>query len=210
MKDQHNVRMQECKRCGRCCRAGGAVLHLKDRQLVVSGYLKPKDLVTFRRGELAHDPRTGELVVLESELIKIRGKGKIGECIFQDPKDNGCRIYDNRPLECRLLKCWDTSHLERVLMKDLLTREALIPEGSLLGNLIVQHQRVFDLVCLTPLYSREKHVSFSRTVKEVQIKESEFRSKVMEKFSLEKDDMDFFFGRPVVEVLEPFLKPCSG
>ena len=205
---QHNVTQTECKRCGKCCSAGGPALHLEDRDLVVAGKLQPGDLVTFRRGEPAYDPVTKRVIILESELIQVRGLGKVGACKYYQPESNVCSIYSHRPLECRVLKCWNTQELEEILMKSLLSRDQLIPSNSTLWKLIIQHDKLFDMRKLTGIFLMErdeKFTQFQGFLRELEEKESIFRNKVVADFEVDLEAMDFFFGRSVVEVLSPLL-----
>ena len=199
-----NVTDEECKRCGKCCNKGGPVLHTPDRMLVVNGILSPADLLTIRKGEPGFDPCSNRVVLLEKELIKIRGVSKIGMCKFFDSKRHACSIYDSRPLECKLLKCWDTSELESIFMKDLLQRKDLIPVSTLLFELIENHDRVFDIRKITqglpnfPGFGSENFSVIERAIRE----ESRFRQEVINGLSLKETDMDFFFGRSLEEVFK--------
>ncbi len=201
----HNVTQTECKRCGKCCLAGGPALHLADKDIVVSGFLRPADLVTFRTGEPAVDPRTGTLIILENELIKIRGENKVGACKFYSGIDRGCLVYQNRPLECRLLRCWDTSALEAVLLKELLSRAVLIPAASLIGRLIAEHGKIFNMRFIASCLSERRAGNFLTFFEEAVNKELRFRKEVMSEFSIDECQMDFFFGRSMEEVFQPFL-----
>ncbi len=203
----HNVTQKECKRCGKCCIAGGPALHIEDRGLVVAGRLRPSDLVTLRRGEPAYDPVNRSFVFLQEEMIKIRGHGKIGKCNFYDANTNSCAIYQWRPLECRVLKCWDTSDLEDVYMRNLLKRNHLIPEGSTLARLINEHEEV---LCLKQLASTLVDFSKGRDHMAAELqgcidRDFAFRRAVMKNFSVSEEDLDFFFGRPLRDIIVPMI-----
>ncbi len=202
---QLNVTQTECKRCGKCCTAGGPVLHSEDRDLIVSGKLNPKDLITFRRGEVAFDPVKNSITVIGQELIKIKGAGKIGACKFYH-EDKGCTIYAFRPLECRLLRCWDTSELQAIYMKDLLKRLDLVPQGSVLYELIVKHEDAFDLNRIAAGLNDEKDIEGKyKAINHIAEQESGFRDSVIVHYNMRVDELDFFFGRQVREVLSFLL-----
>ena len=203
----HNVTQKECKRCGKCCVAGGPALHIEDRNLVVTGRLKPSHLITFRSGEPAYDPRRKRIVFLKKELIKIRGREKIGACMFYDKDKNSCTVYSWRPLECRLLKCWDTSDLEEVYMKRLLTRRHLIPDGSILYTLIDRYETLFGLeqLCAAAADLATGKSGIVNRLKVLIDKDLEFRRAVIRDFSVSSVDLDFFLGRPVSEILAPMI-----
>ncbi len=198
-----NVTHEECKRCGRCCVKGGPVLHTSDRVLVVDGILSPVDLLTIRRGEPGFDPCHNKVVMLESELIKVRGRDKIGTCKFYDPQRYACLIYDKRPMECRLLKCWDTKELEAVFMRDLLIRRDLVPPGTALFELIERHDLVFDLRKITEilLNSSDSCMGNTSIINKLIEEERCFRQKVIRELSIGEAELDFFFGRPLEEVV---------
>lgn len=117
--------IQTCRRCGTCCEQGGPALHGEDRQLLDSGALRWRDLITIRGGEPAYDQRLGRVVSGEREFLKLAGSPGRWRCKFYD-QARGCGIYGQRPLECRLLFCRDTGPLEAVMGRDLLGRRDLL------------------------------------------------------------------------------------
>ncbi|NTV14634.1 MAG: YkgJ family cysteine cluster protein [Desulfobulbaceae bacterium] len=114
-----------CRRCGTCCEQGGPALHGEDRELVDSGALAWRDLVTIRPGEPAYDQRRGQVLPAAQEFVKLAGGRSSWSCKFYE-KEQGCGIYGRRPLECRLLFCRDTGPLEAVMGRDLLSRRDLL------------------------------------------------------------------------------------
>ena len=82
------------------------------------GHIGTEHLITIRKGELAYNPASETLQPVPQELVKIAGKGRGWECLFIDNAASSCMIYEQRPLECRILKCWDTSELLSVIYKD--------------------------------------------------------------------------------------------
>lgn len=124
--DHHTTEeMPTCRRCGTCCEQGGPALHGEDRQLIESGALTLRDLVTIRSGEPAYDQRQSRVAPAEQEFLKLTGARGSWRCKFYD-KVRGCGIYGQRPLECRLLFCHDTGPLEAVMGKELLNRRDLL------------------------------------------------------------------------------------
>lgn len=74
-----------CKRCdGRCCTS-------RERELYV--ILTPKEKKKFKNFSAKLKTKNRELTILK--------KDKFGNCIFYDTKKNICKIYKNRPFECR-------------------------------------------------------------------------------------------------------------
>ena len=129
-----------CSRCGTCCRKGGPALHREDRHLVEQGLIHTRHLYTIRRGEWVHDPITGVLAQAAGDIIKIKGGSGTWACRFLDDGSHTCRIYADRPLECRTLTCWNTAGIERVYAIDRLTREDLISGIAGLWELVSEHQ----------------------------------------------------------------------
>src|SRR4030065_1553251 len=125
-----------CIRCGTCCKKGGPSLHLEDKKILLAGHIKRESLITIRKGELAFFPLSGRPEPIEKELIKIAGKGKGWVCFFFDEKESSCAIYAHRPLECRLLKCWDTAQLLSVIGKETMTRTDILGEDEPVMRLI--------------------------------------------------------------------------
>jgi Fe-S-cluster containining protein len=150
MNEVVNQSLSECKRCGTCCIKGGPSLHFEDKDLLTNGSIKHEHLVTIRKGEMAHIPLCEEPAPLTQELIKIGGKGKDWECTFFDRDQNLCTIYEHRPLECRLLECWNTSALEDVVGQDTLTRADIIDPDNPIGDFI----RFHELKCPVPAPDR--------------------------------------------------------
>jgi Fe-S-cluster containining protein len=132
--------ISECMRCGTCCKKGGPAFHQADKTLIDTGVIHSKYLYTIRKGELAYDNVKQCLEPVSSDVIKIKGKNKSLTCIFFDEPQSACRIYENRPVECRALKCWDTKALEDLYAKKRLTRKDLISEIEGLWGLIKDHQ----------------------------------------------------------------------
>jgi len=146
MNEDVDQTQSECKRCGTCCIKGGPSLHLEDKDLLTDGHIKLEHLVTIRKGEMAHFPLREEPEPITQEMIKVGGKGKDWECGFWDPDTKLCTIYEHRPLECRLLECWDTSELENVVGKNYLTRADIIAPDDSINEFIQFH----ELKCPVP------------------------------------------------------------
>lgn len=198
--------MGECKRCGTCCRNGGPCLHSEDRHMIVDGILPSSGLVTYRQGEFAVNPVTGELIRLDREMIKIRGKNVLGECIYLDDKGKQCGIYDRRPLECRTLRCWNPRDIEELFLKDLLSRRDLIPAGSLLSKFIDKYERSFHARLIFELSSPKARAYVKNAVQleRMQHDDLKFRRDVCDMLDIDMNSCDFFFGRPVSMLADTF------
>lgn len=197
----------ECQRCGTCCRAGGPALHLEDRALVQSGKIPLKDLYTIRAGELARDNVQGTLQPVTSELIKIKGAGRTWTCRYYDPESKGCTIYENRPLECRVLNCRDTAAIEAIYDQRRLTRKELLDAVPALRDLVEEHAKKCSYRVLAELAARLKAGLDQDTVDnlvEMVGYDLHLRELITEKGRPDPALLDFLFGRPLTDTLPGF------
>lgn len=194
--------MTECRRCGTCCTKGGPVFHAQDRELIDSGVIPAKHLVTLRTGEKVHDPIRDALIVLKSEMIKMKGTNESWSCLYLDHTGFSCRIYEIRPLECRILKCWDTRDITAQYAKDLLTRRDLLSDLPDLWQLIADHDRrcshetLRKFISLAPADAGAK-----KMIQEILAYDRSIRALVVEKAGMAPDMLDFVFGRPMSETI---------
>ena len=192
-----------CRMCGTCCEKGGPALHLKDLELVAGGVLRPADLITIRRGEIAVAPTTGKPGPVRHELVKLRGTGSSWRCRFHEPRDNRCSIYENRPLACRILKCWDTAPVLAIAGKDLVTRLDILPPGHPLVPLIRTHERRFPCPDLTRLAGMGRVPgSVIKSLEKAMVQDLDFRTRTVQDLGLGLDEELFAFGRPLFQLLQ--------
>jgi len=185
----------QCTRCGVCCEKGGPSFHVQDRQLIE----------TIRKGELVHDNVQGQLISMDFDIIKIKGKQSSWECVFFHKKDKSCQIYDHRPVECRVLKCWDTREIEAVYEKDRLTRQDILAGIEGLWELIADHEKqcAHDAINhaiqdLEGPYAKQAQELIAGAVRY----DNAIRQLVLENGHVEPDMMDFLFGRPLTVTLK--------
>lgn len=194
----------ECTRCGICCEKGGPGFHLADRMLIDKGVIPSRYLYTIRKGELAHDNVQGCLKPVDSDIIKIKGKDARWMCIFFDEFKKGCTIYDDRPLECRALKCWDTRELEQIYANSRLTRRDLVSQVNGLWDLIEDHQARCDynkIQLMIKDLAGSKRNRARRKLIEIIRYDAEIRNMVVSRGGLDADMLDFLFGRPLTQTL---------
>ncbi len=192
-------------RCGACCTKGGPSLHAEDRELIMAERILPENLITVRKGELAHVPDREGLYPMQHEIVKIAGKGGSWECLFLDRAKSLCMIYEHRPLECRVLKCWDTAELLSVIGKDPLRRTDLIgPEDPIL-RLIEEHEKKCSVRKMEDMLSSLSDRDGSRTslkeLEELVREDLTFRAEVVSELSLPLSVELFIFGRPLFKLL---------
>jgi Fe-S-cluster containining protein len=199
--------LSECTRCGTCCEKGGPCFHEEDRMLIEKGTIPAKYLYTLRKGELARDNVKDCLKPVESDIIKIKGKKGSWTCLFFDEVRRACTIYDDRPLECRALKCWDTRRLEQIYANTRLTRNDLLSNVKGLWDLIKDHQVRCDYKKLEPLIkdlagSKKNHAR--RKLLEIIHYDAEIRNLVVARGGMDTEMLDFLFGRPLNRTLENY------
>lgn len=198
-----------CKQCGTCCRKGGPILHLEDRNILQAGHIQLQHLITIRKGELAYSPVTDALQPTDKELIKTAGSGNDWSCCFFDNQTGGCSIYEYRPLECRLLQCWDTSPLETVINRNTLTRTDIIPHDNPILPLIAYHDeecscaRLFELAAGLNQETACKKSPVAELTELVR-KDLDIRARAVAVLNLPVSVELFFFGRPLFLLLNPY------
>jgi len=187
----------ECLLCGDCCRQGSPTLHHEDLKILSRGVITQQQLVTLRKGEPVFSPYEEKPVYLREERIKIREKPGTRECIFLDAETNRCRIYPDRPVQCRAQACWDPAPAREVAGQPCLTRRDLFREVDLVLELLDEHDRRCSFDKLEGAFD-SLHKSGGKNVAEVidtLAFEDHFRHFVAERLDLSEEVLDLFFGR---------------
>jgi Fe-S-cluster containining protein len=207
IKSKPDNKQSSCIRCGVCCEKGGPSFHHEDKYLIEKGIILSKYLYTIRKGELAFDNIKGGLLTVTSDIIKIKGRKGSWMCIFFDEKEKSCGIYENRPVECRVLKCWDTEKIERIYSKNRLSRRDLISEIKWLWDLIEDHQTVCSYEKIKGFVDElnsDKRDKAHEDILNIIHYDKHIRSLLVEKGKVDADMMDFLFGRPLTETVKMF------
>lgn len=206
---QPTSKQNTCLKCGTCCRKDGPVLHLEDMELIRKKILTPENMILLRRGEPALDNILGKPVLLEKELVKIRGKSKESwTCIFHDQKTSLCLIHKERPIQCRTLECWNTAQITNLYHQNTLSRKDIFSRGSALEEITLTHQEKCPVEPFVELLRMEisspgkaglqlrKMISFDR----------HFRMAFQEKTRAGNNALDYYFGRPLNELVAPVTR----
>ncbi len=195
----------ECRRCGTCCRKGGPALHDEDLELLHAENLVYQDLLTIRKDEPAYSPLTDQVEPVTKELVKISGHGQSWTCRFYDPIHSACTIHSQRPLECRLLKCWDTNDIMEVIKKNTLTRLDIIGKKNPIAPWICEQEKKCpyrETNFLLRTLSSSPHPSPLLTELTAIIREDlTIRTRAVAQFHLSLPLELFYFGRPVFQVI---------
>jgi Fe-S-cluster containining protein len=206
-EDGREERISECRRCGTCCKKGGPSFHQEDKVLIEKGVIHSKYLYTIRKDEMAYDNVKQRLEPVKSDVIKIKGKGESWTCIFFDEKQNECTIYEDRPVECRALKCWDTKALEELYDRKRLKREDLIADIEGLWGLIKDHQARCNYETIQKLVkavNTGRGGEAQRKLAQIIQFDNEIRKLVVSRGGLDMEMLDFLFGRPLKQTLKNF------
>jgi Fe-S-cluster containining protein len=202
-----NKVITECIRCGTCCKKGGPSFHLEDKVLIEKGIILSKYLYTIREDELCYDNVKESILPAASDIIKIKGQKDSITCIFFNEKENECTIYDNRPLECRALKCWDTREIERIYSKNRLTRKDLISTIVGLWDLVEDHQRRCSYETLKffiDALNKDEKDEALKGIFDIIEYDAQIRELVVQKGDLDPEMTDFIFGRPITETIRMY------
>lgn len=215
----HDESIKTCRRCGTCCRKGGPALHRQDRPLVVEGHLPAARLYTIRRGETVRDDVAGgALTAADGDIIKVRDRAGGGGCVFYDETAAACTIYPHRPLECRVMRCWDTGGIEAVYDRDRLGRGDLLAEMGEIRALVADHERRCAAGQAVALADRRRALlgpapRLDRELLEMVRYDAALRRLMVEQAGLDAGLLDFLLGRPLTVVLRPLgiaVDPVRG
>ena len=117
-------------------------------------------------------------------------------------------VYQHRPLECTLLKCWDTGDLERIINKNLICRADIIAGDSPVLEYIVTHEKGCSLVGLgsllasLPVASSQDEVMTELT--DMVQKDMASRAHALASTDFPSSIELFTFGRPLFKILNNF------
>ncbi|MCF8035982.1 MAG: YkgJ family cysteine cluster protein [Desulfobacteraceae bacterium] len=193
----------QCTRCGTCCEKGGPALHAEDLDLVMQKKIPAQDLYTIRRGETVHDNVSGELINTPQEIIKLKPAEHSAACIYYDAGQKACRIYDIRPLECRLMACWDTGPLEAAYEADRLDRDSVFGNLEWLMDLIRTHEEKcgYEMIAALAEKRQFKDAGAGEDILEAVRYDAEMRRVVREKAGMGEGMLELIFGRPLEKTI---------
>ena len=203
MTESEDHSISSCRRCGTCCRKGGPALHLEDKNLLDRGAIPLTALYALRKGELARDDIKGGLIRLSAEIIKIKSLPGSDQCMYLTDEKMACGIYDDRPVECRVLKCWDTRAIQKMYGHNRLTRQELFAKTPWLADLILAHEDECALEQVEKLVGDRiaDAPAAAARLNEIINYDYHLRQVAAEKGGLPPDIMDVLFGRPLAEIL---------
>lgn len=177
------------------------MLHREDLPFLQGAGLSSTNLITIRKGEQAFNPLNETIEPATQELVKLAGKGASWECLFYDPVASSCTIHAERPIECRLLKCWDTEEIKKKIGTNCLSRLEIIDSHDPLRAHICRHEEKCSYTEANALLQQlpepanhEKALAALRTIMEHDL---QIRDQAIALFQLSLQQELFYFGRPL-------------
>lgn len=192
-----------CIKCGTCCRKGSPSLYPEDLPLVLRGAIKRTELMTLRKGEIGFSNERNELIQLFRELVKVQEKPGTRECLFFQSESDACGIYENRPLQCRTLECWNPKEFQRLETGNPLKRLDLLAPLDPVLPVIKAHEEKCDLLSLERGLKRageQKEDGRDRVMEGLGF-DRHTREFLGEKYGFRPEHLVFLLGRPLTEVV---------
>jgi Fe-S-cluster containining protein len=200
VRDQLEATREVCVRCGECCVNFSPALLLPDSHLLEKEILTWNDLYALRPGDLDTSQEGNPLTVKEEQL-KIREIPGSQQCTFYQAATQSCRIYENRPEQCRRLHCW--GEMPRPAPEEFLTREHLFAQVPEIRDLIRAHAERCNLQVLRE--SLEEVAAGREGAGEALFEALHFDHYLREMFQAEwglsKEATELILGRPVTRFL---------
>jgi Fe-S-cluster containining protein len=190
-----------CLRCGECCRKAAPGLRQADLQRLGPSGITMAQLLTLRRGERAWSELKRTPINLAQEMVKLRPTTE-GACPFLRAEDASCTIYEDRPLECRVLECWNPDGFNRVNQSPRLARKGVIIALGLepLLALVNEHERLVPFSRALELAGKPRQTrpgGDTLLLAEIIQTDERLRRVAMQTHSVPEDALDFLFGRPL-------------
>ena len=173
-----------------------------------AGHIPLASLYTIRRGEPVRDNVGGDvLVAAEADIVKVRDRPDGSGCVFFDAGAAACAVYAHRPLECRVMRCWDTGPIEAIYGRDRLGRRPLLEGIDGLWDLVCDHEKRCSAGRLVDLAERRRgRLGGGRLdgeLLEMVRYDEALRGVLVEQGRMAADLLDFVLGRPLAVVLRP-------
>lgn len=208
---QENTIQSSCARCGICCKKGGPSLHTEDLKLIEKGNIPLKYLFTIRQYEPSFDNIREVIQPASTDIIKIKSKPNQQTCIFFDPDQSGCQIYQERPVECRKLKCWNTTEIIAIYDKNRISRKTILSGVQELRDLVQDHHSRCSYQTIAYLSDqiknkKKQHEAFQKINSMIQYDNS-IRAVLAEKNESLLEITEFLFGRPLAKTIKMFDLP---
>lgn len=199
------VKKTECDRCGGCCSGSTPSLHKEDVNLFLTSILSFDNTFTIREGELFNLPDDQETCRSFIELIKIKPKEGTEECIFYS-SDEGCTIYENRPVQCADYTCWKLNDALTGLEAKALKRKDLFGDVELISDIIERHGERCSYEKLSEAIEKAAggNEEIAEEICEILQYDAFIRDYAIERFKLPESSLDLLFGKPMIGRIKEF------
>lgn len=201
-KEELQAQGESCVRCGECCEISSPTLLTPDLALFQREILTWNEVYTLRPGEQVTS-REGKVSTLQEERLKLREVPGTHQCGFYLAATRSCRIYADRPEQCRRQQCWG----EEAPPSDpgeLLNREALLGGVPEVWDLITAHRERCGLErVLQALKGLETdQEAASQALFDALHFDHYLRQMLMEEWELSAPATEFLLGRPLTQFLK--------
>lgn len=200
-----------CRRCGECCRHGSPSLVREDLPVLKKGKISRLEVMTLRRGEIGFSSERQEPVLLEEERIKIKEKPGSSVCLFYEEGIRGCRIYPDRPFQCRLQACWNPERYQELAVHRFLNRKDLLSPEDPLWPLIESHERRCHWPYLQKALSRLRagNTQAGEEILEAVLFDRQVRRQLRREQGIEPQYQWLLIGRPLEALLTAYGFPLE-
>ena len=212
MTSRNFATITSCQRCGTCCVNGGPALHESDLHLIHDHRFAIGDLFTIRQGEPVFSPLANGVEPARTELIKLTGQNDSWACHYFDQTKNACGIYAHRPLECRLLKCWEPSALTDVIYRHCLCRQDVLPDDEEIWDLIKvqeEHCGFAKIALLSTEFAEANDTTILAAITRIVTLDLKIRHRASQVRKLGLAEELLFFGRPLFKSLAYYQLTCQ-
>ncbi len=191
-----------CVRCGECCAKGSPTLLSPDLGLFHREILTWNDVYTLRPGEMA-TTREGQVAPLKDERLKVREVPGSRQCWFYLAANRTCRIYEDRPEQCRRQNCWGEP-APPPAPEELLQRRHLFAGVPEVWDLIREHQDRCDCAAVARLLADlgAGQEEAGDALFEALHFDHYLRRMLIDDWELTPGATEFLLGRPLSEFLE--------
>lgn len=194
-----------CDRCGDCCRKGSPSLMKEDLDLFALDVLSYENTYTIRLNEPLISLEDNSIYESFVELIKINDKGLNTACFFYD-NEEGCTIYEKRPVQCREYKCWDHSDLIIGLEQNALNRADIFGSVEVVMEIIKKHEEKCSYEKLSRAFERLSSNSEEAIEDIIDILQYDtyIRPFIEERLDIPRGAINLILGRPLIETINGF------
>jgi Fe-S-cluster containining protein len=195
-----------CLQCGDCCRQGSPTLYLEDTPILRQGVIQRMDLLTLRAGEIGFSNATQDLVLLDEEQVKVKEKPGSRECLLLDSGTGVCSIYEDRPIQCRVMECWNPDFFYDLKSKKYLTRKELLNPADPLLPVIESHGQRCSVDDLQRALSRVKRgfADAQAEAMDILFFDRHLREFLTREQGISPENQMFLIGRPVSDLIISF------